>query len=110
MVEPEVTAVTILAFVAVTVTLLPAVTPDRAIRNASAELTSLSEGTGRAIALAEEVPAEAGAFPATVSVAEDALAGPATSIVPTRATAEAIAISGFFNEVIFLYLLIFILD
>jgi hypothetical protein len=106
-VEPEVTAVTILALVAVTVTLLPAVTPDKAIRNALAELTSLFEGTGRAIALAEEVPAEAGDAPATVSVADDALAGPATSMVPTRATAEAIAISGFFNEVIFLYLLVF---
>jgi hypothetical protein len=100
-VEPEDTAVTILALVAVTVTLLPAVTPDRAIRNALAEFTSLLEGTGRAIALAEEVPAEAGDAPATVSVADDALAGPATSMVPTRATAEAIAISGFFNEVIF---------
>jgi hypothetical protein len=61
----------------------------------------LSEGTGRAIAVAEEVPAVAGLAPATVSVAVDALAGPATSMVPTSATAEAIAISGFFNEVIF---------
>jgi hypothetical protein len=105
-VEPEVTAVTIFALVAVTTTLLPAVTPDKAIRNALAELTSLLEGTGRAIALAEAVPAVAGDDPATVSVADDALAGPATSMVPTRATAEAIAISGFFSEVIFLYLLI----
>jgi hypothetical protein len=83
--------------------LLPAVTPDRAIRNASAELTSLSEGTGRATAAAEEVPAVAGADPATVSVADDALAGPAISMVPTRATAEAIAISGFFSEVIIFF-------
>jgi hypothetical protein len=110
MVEPEDTAVTILALVAVTVTLLPAVTPDNAIRTTSAELTSLSAGTGRAIAVAEEVPAVAGADPATVSVAVDALAGPATSMVPTRATADAIAISGFFNEVIFLFSLFFILD
>jgi hypothetical protein len=109
MVEPEDTAVTILALVAVTATLVPAVTPDRAMRNASAELTSLSEGTGRAIALAEAVPAVAGEAPATVSVADDALAGPAKSIVPASATAAAIAISGFFNEVIFLYLLIFII-
>jgi hypothetical protein len=101
MVEPEVTAVTIFALVEVTTTLLPAVTPDRAIRSASAELTSLSDGTGSAIALADEVPAEAGDDPATVSVADDALAGPATSIVPARATAAAIAISGFFNEVMF---------
>jgi hypothetical protein len=70
----------------------------------------LSEGTGRAIAVAEEVPAVAGADPATVSVAVDALAGPATSMVPTSATAEAIAISGFFSEVIFLFSLFFILD
>jgi hypothetical protein len=103
MVEPEVTAVTILALVAATVTLLPAVTPDSAMRSASAELTSLSEGTGSAIALAEVVPAEAGDAPATVSVADDALAGPATSMVPARATAEAIAISGFFNEVIYFF-------
>jgi hypothetical protein len=101
MVEPEVTAVTILALVAVTVTLLPAVTPERAMRSASAELTSLSAGTGIATAVADEVPAVAGLDPATVSVADDALAGPAISIVPTSATAEAIAISGFFNEVIF---------
>jgi hypothetical protein len=100
MVEPEVTAVTIFALVAVTTTLLPAVTLDSAMRSASAELTSLSAGTGRAIAVATVVPAVAGAEPATVSVAVDALAGPATSIVPTRATAEAIAISGFFSEVI----------
>jgi hypothetical protein len=109
MVEPEVTAVTIFALVEVTTTLLPAVTPDKAMRSASAELTSLSAGTGRAIAVAEEVPTVAGADPATVRVADDALAGPAISMVPTRATAEAIAISGFFDEVIFLYLLIFIL-
>jgi hypothetical protein len=100
-VEPEVTAVTILALVAVTATLLPAVTPDKEIRNALAELTSLLKGTESAIALADEVPAEAGDAPATVSVADDAFAGPAISMVPTRATAEAIAISGFFNEVIF---------
>jgi hypothetical protein len=105
-VEPEVTAVTIFALVAVTTTLLPAVTLDREMRSASAELTSLSDGTGSAIALADEVPAEAGDAPATVSVADDAIAGPAMSIVPTRATAEAIAISGFLNEVIFLDLLI----
>jgi hypothetical protein len=110
MVEPEVTAVTILALVADTVTLLPAVTPDSAMRSASAELTSLSEGTGSAIALAEVVPAEAGDAPATVSVADDALAGPATSMVAARATAEAIAISGFFNEVIYFFLLIYLIN
>jgi hypothetical protein len=52
----------------------------------------------------------AGADPATVSVADDALAGPATSMVPTRATAEAIAISGFFSEVIFFVSPYFILN
>jgi hypothetical protein len=109
-VEPEVTAVTIFALVAVTTTLLPAVTPDKAIRNASAEFTSLSEGTGRATADAEEVPAVAGADPATVSVADDALAGPARSMVAARATADAIAISGFFSEVIIFFLLIFYID
>jgi hypothetical protein len=60
--------------------------------------------------VAAVVPAVAGDDPATVSAVDDAIAGPATIIVVTSATAEAIAISGFFNEVICLFSLFFILD
>jgi hypothetical protein len=66
----------------------------------------LFDGTGIAIAVADVVPAVADGSPDTVSAIDDALAGPATSRVPTRATAEAIAISGFFDEVIFFVLLL----
>jgi hypothetical protein len=97
---PEVILVTSLALVAVADTLEFAAKPVIAIRTVSAEFTSLSDGTGTAIAVAAVVPPEA-AVPATVSAKLAALAGTAISMVPTSATAEAIAISGFLNEVIF---------
>jgi hypothetical protein len=109
--EPDVTEVTTLAFVAEITTLLPAVRLDSAIRRVSAESTLLSDGTGRATAVAEEVPAVAGAEPATVSAVVAALAGPARITDPISATAEAIAIRGFLIEVIFsplFYFLIYI--
>jgi hypothetical protein len=102
-VEPEVTAVTIFAFVAVADTDVLADRPVIAILTAWAEVTSLLDGTGIAIAVADVVPAVTAGSPDTVSAVVAALAGPATSMVPTRATAEAIAISGFFNEVMFLF-------
>jgi hypothetical protein len=105
MVEPEVTAVTIFAFVAVTTTLLPAVTLDKAMRSASAELTSLSAGTGSAIAVAEVVPPEA-EDPPTVSAAVAALAGTAKKAVAAKASADAMAIKGFLIEVIYFSLLV----
>jgi hypothetical protein len=107
---PVVTLVTSLALVAVAETVVFTARPVRAMRTTFAELTSLSAGTGSAIAVAAVVPAVAGDDPATVSAVDDAIAGPATIIVVTSATAEAIAISGFFNEVICLFSLFFILD
>jgi hypothetical protein len=100
-VEPEVTAVTIFAFVAVADTDVLADRPVIAILTAWAEVTSLFDGTGIAIAVADVVPAVTAGSPDTVSAVVAALAGPATSMVPTSATAEAIAISGFFNEVMY---------
>jgi hypothetical protein len=61
--------------------------------------TELSAGTGRAIAVASVVPPVA-AEPATVRAVDTAAcAGAAISAVVTSATAEAVAIRVFLNEV-----------
>jgi hypothetical protein len=91
--------------VAVTTTLLPVARLVSASFRASAESTLLSAGTGSAIAVATDVPAVAGALHATVKVVVDALAGTAKSAVAASATAEAIAISGFLIEVIYLLII-----
>jgi hypothetical protein len=75
--------------------------PAIANSTASVESTELSAGSGSAIAVASVVPAVAGADPAIVSVvATAAFAGAATKVVASSATAEAVAISVFLNEVI----------
>jgi hypothetical protein len=89
------------ASVAVAVTVLPAVTPVRAILRASPVSTELSDGTGSATAFAAVVGAVETATAFTVSAVDAALAGDATRAVVTSATADAIAISGFLNEVMY---------
>jgi hypothetical protein len=88
------------ASVAVAVTALPVATLERAILRASTASTELSAGTGSATAFAAVVGAVVTATALTVSAAVAAFAGTA-STVPTSASAEAIAISGFLNEVMF---------
>jgi hypothetical protein len=96
------------ASVAVAVTVLPAVTPVRAILRASPVSTELSDGTGSATAFTAVVGAVETATAFTVSAVDAALAGDATRAVVTSATAEAIAISGFLNEVIYSPYIVFL--
>jgi hypothetical protein len=72
------------------------------ILSASAASTVLSDGTGKAIAVATDVPAVAGAFESTVkaTVITAALAGATESVPSVMAATTARAI--FLNEFIFL--------
>jgi hypothetical protein len=97
-------AVTIFAFVAVNTTLLLVAAEVTATVRTSAASTVLSAGTGTVTAFAAVVPSVAGLAkfpPERVTVAADA--GVATTIVATSASAEAMAIKGFFNEVIYFF-------